>query len=132
MYNIDLTPIIQAAIVLLATIITCKLVPWIKAKTTSEQQSYLTAVVKTLVYAAEQIYGSGMGQEKMDYVIDHLHNRGLTVDLAQIEAAVRENFGHMMQGDAGEGEDEDEPVLDCTGSDDPDEDLEKLTDDNAQ
>lgn len=43
-----------------------------------------------LVYAAEQIFGSGKGAAKLDYVEDELRNRGLKVDTAAVEAAVRE------------------------------------------
>ena len=43
-----------------------------------------------LVYAAEQIFGAGKGELKLDYVEGELLNRGLKVDMAAIEAAVRE------------------------------------------
>ena len=88
--NIDLTPIIQAIIALLAALVTCKLVPWLKARTTCEQQALLTATVKTLVYAAEQLYGAGKGSAKLDYVEQELKARGFVLDRAAIEAAVRE------------------------------------------
>lgn len=88
--SIDLTPIIQAVIALLAALVTYKLVPWIKARTTAEQQAMLGAMVRTLVYAAEQLYGAGHGAEKLDYVIEELRARGFDADRAAIEAAVRE------------------------------------------
>ena len=88
--SIDLTPIIQAVIALLAALVTYKLVPWIKARTSAEQQAMLGAMVRTLVYAAEQIYGAGRGAEKLDYVIGELRARGFDADRAAIEAAVRE------------------------------------------
>jgi len=87
---IDLTPILQAVIALLASIITVKVIPWLKAKTTKAQQDYLLATVRVLVYAAEQIYGSGKGADKFDHVKAELECRGLTADLSTIEAAVRE------------------------------------------
>lgn len=85
---IDLTPIIQAIIALLAAIVTYKVVPWIKAKTTNEQQALLEATIRTLVFAAEQMYGAGHGSEKLEFVVDHLKKRGFTVDRAEIEATV--------------------------------------------
>lgn len=90
--NIDLTPIIQAIIALLAAVVTYKLIPWIKAKTTNEQQALLSATVKTLVFAAEQLYGAGNGDEKLDYVVKQLETKGFTADRAVIEAAVKENL----------------------------------------
>lgn len=93
--NIDLTPILQAIIALIAAIITAKVIPWIKAKTTNEQQMMLFAAVKTLVFAAEQIYGAGKGEEKLEYVIHELEKQGYTADRNLVEAAVRENFGAL-------------------------------------
>lgn len=87
---IDLTPIIEAIIGLLAAIITWKVIPWIKARTTAEQQTMLRATIRTLVYAAEQIYGAGKGAEKLDYVAAQLAVKGFAVDRAEIEAAVGE------------------------------------------
>lgn len=88
--HIDLTPIVQAVIGLLAALITYKLIPLIKAKTTAEQQALLQVTVRTLVYAAEQIYGSGAGEKKLQYVKQQLQARGFDVDINQIEAAVKE------------------------------------------
>ena len=90
--NIDLTPIFQAIIALLAALVTYKLVPWIKARTTESQQALLSAAVKTLVYAAEQLYRAGKGAEKLDYVIVGLEKRGFTADRDAIEAAVAEQL----------------------------------------
>lgn len=88
--TVDLTPIFQAIIALLAALITCKVIPWIKAKTTNEQQTMLWATVRTLVFAAEQIYGAGQGAVKLAYVEGALEQRGFKVDTADIEAMVRE------------------------------------------
>ena len=93
--NIDLTPIFQAIIALLAALVTYKLVPWIKARTTESQQALLNATVRTLVYAAEQLYGAGKGTEKLDYVIKELEARGFTADRAAIEAAVAEELNRV-------------------------------------
>lgn len=87
---IDLTPIINAIIALIAAIISVKVIPWIKAKTTNEQQAMMRAAVKTLVFAAEQIYGAGEGYAKMTYVKNGLRNRGFDIDVDEIEAAVGE------------------------------------------
>ncbi len=86
---IDLTPFLQAIIALLAALITAKVIPWIKSKTTAQQQATLGMIVDVLVYAAEQIYGVGGGKEKIAYVMAELGKRGYRVDVAQIEAAVR-------------------------------------------
>lgn len=91
----DITPIIEAVAALIAALITAFLVPYIKSKTTAEQQKEINAWVKIAVSAAEQIYtGSGRGEEKKEYVINWLREHGITVDEAKlgglIEAAVYE------------------------------------------
>lgn len=88
MNTIDLTPIIQAIIALLAAIVTYKVIPWIKAKTTNEQQVMLETTIRTLVFAAEQIYGAGRGRDKMQYVVDKLREKGFTASVDDIEATV--------------------------------------------
>lgn len=87
---IDLTPIFQAILALLAALITYKLIPWIKTKTTAEQQNLLLSVTSVLVFAAEQLYGAGNGQAKLDYVVAQLEERGFTADRAAIEAIVKD------------------------------------------
>lgn len=87
---IDLTDIIQAVIALIVALITYKVIPWIKSKTTESQQAVLMATVRTLVYAAEQLYGAGKGKEKFAYVRQKLQEKGFDVDIDAIEAAVKE------------------------------------------
>ena len=96
--NIDLTPIFQAIIALLAALVTYKLIPWIKSKTTAQQQANLQATVRVLVFAAEQLYGAGAGHEKLEYVKQELERRGFTVDPSAIEGAVAEylNFPEFI------------------------------------
>jgi uncharacterized protein with FMN-binding domain len=85
----DITKILEAIITLVVAIVTGVLVPYIKSKTTAEQQTVLTALVKAAVTAAEQIYtGSGRGQEKKAYVLSWLADRGVTVDEDKLNALV--------------------------------------------
>lgn len=86
---IDLSGLVQAVISVAALLIARKLIPWIKSKTTVEQQVSLGIMVRTLVFAAEQIYGGGNGAEKMDYVKREMEARGYTFDRAVIEAEVK-------------------------------------------
>lgn len=86
--SINLTPIFEAIIALIAALITYKLIPWIKARTTAAQQANLEAVVKMLVFAAEQMYGANKGEEKFRYVQNQLAKKGFDIDPNAIEAAV--------------------------------------------
>lgn len=93
--TINLTPLVQALIGVLAALISYRLIPWIKAKTTNEQQIMLRAAVKTFVYAAEQIYGAGKGREKLDFVVKQLEKQGFTANRVEIEAAVGEHINNF-------------------------------------
>lgn len=95
---IDLTPIINAIIGLLAMLVTYKLIPWIKANTTAKQQETLLATYRVLIFAAEQLYGAGHGPEKLDYVVAELDKRGMNVDIAAIEAVIKEHLVELHTG----------------------------------
>ena len=92
--TINLTPIIQAIIGLLGAIITYYLIPWLKQNLSASKYQMLQAVIRSLVYAAEQLYGSGKGEEKLRWVQEQLAMRCYEIDRTAIEAAVGEmNFG---------------------------------------
>lgn len=83
--QIDWTPIFTGFISLLMTVITCVLIPWIKAKLTSEQQAILKAVIRSGVYAAEQIFGTnGIGEEKKQFVLNYLKEKGINIDSQEV------------------------------------------------
>lgn len=91
----DITTIIEAAFALIAVVITAIVIPYIKSKTTVEQQQQINSWVRIAVAAAEQIYvGSGRGVEKKAHVLNFLKSKGVTLDVesvdAMIEAAVYE------------------------------------------
>ena len=92
--TIDLTQIILAIITLIGGIIARYLVPWIKDKLTDHQYEALCLLVRTGVFAAEQLFTSEQWKEKKQYVVDLLLENGYTVDTtavdALIEATVRE------------------------------------------
>ena len=94
MNTIDITPIVNAAIALIGAGVSVFLIPWLKSQTTEAQRKELTAWVKIGV-AAEQLYkGAGRGEEKKQYVIDFLKQKGFKVDEESvsnaIEAAVKQ------------------------------------------
>ena len=95
----DITPIIEAVAALIGVIITCVLIPYIKSKTTTEQQKEINAWVKIAVSAAEQLFtGSGRGEEKKAYVIAWLIERGITVGEAELDALIEAAVYELEQG----------------------------------
>ena len=85
---IDLTKIFEAILALCAALVTTFLIPWIKQRLTAGQQEALSTIIETAVLAAEQMYGAGMGKDKLKAVMDYLHSKGYEVDVEQIEAMV--------------------------------------------
>lgn len=86
---IDLTPIINAAILLVAALVTTFLVPWIKANTDEKQREELLLWARVAMNAAEQLYqGSDRGEEKKAYVLAFLEKKGYTANQDEIEAVI--------------------------------------------
>ena len=96
-FQFDITPYIGGIFLIIAFFITTRLIPMIKAKTTISQQEIIQAGASTVVYAAEQLFGSGKGKEKLAYALAQLQERlekyGIKLDPAAlrpyIEAAVK-------------------------------------------
>lgn len=96
---VDVTPIINAVIALIAAIISIFVIPWLKTKTTEEQRKQLIAWIKIAVSAAEQIYnGPGRGEEKKQYVLDFLSDKGITIDDESVNAAIESAVQQLNSG----------------------------------
>lgn len=96
---IDLTPLCQALITLFAALISIYLIPWLKSKTTNEQQVQIEAAVHIAVYAAEKIYGAGKGAEKFAYAHEWLKSHGFDLDAETLNAQINAAIKEMEQGD---------------------------------
>ena len=94
----DITPILQAAIALLATVITFAVVPYIKSRTTATQQAQINGWVKIAVAAVEQIHKDYKGAEKKKWVLDWLHQHGIVVDENQIDAMIEAAVYELKSG----------------------------------
>ena len=92
MKNIDLTPIIEALIALISSLITVFVIPkltkYLKEKLSAEQMSSLREWVKVAVTAAEQLYGSKTGQQKKEYVVSFLLSKGIVVNVDEVTALI--------------------------------------------
>ena len=98
MNMIDLTPLFEALIVILAAVIAKHAIPWIKSRTTIAQQEYLLAAAKIAVYSAEKFYGAGKGDEKFAYALKVLReDYGIELDLNKIEAVIDATIKEMEQ-----------------------------------
>lgn len=97
--SFDITPIVEAVVAIVCAVVTCVLIPYIKSKTTAEQQAEINAWVKIAVSAAEQIYsGSGRGEEKKAYVVEWLRSHGITLDSEKLDAMIEAAVYELKQG----------------------------------
>lgn len=99
MFTVNVTQMVVAIMgvifnILLAWLLKAVIPPlksWLTIHTTAETQQRTWTMIKWLVEAAEQtITGSAMGRKRLEWVQAQLKARGIQVDLALIEAAVRE------------------------------------------
>ena len=95
--QIDLTQIILAVITLIFGILMRYVIPQAKSKLNTDQMELLRIAVKTAVYAAEQMYNSNQGQEKLAYVVDLLHKQGYILDPKQVEDTTRALIEAMVK-----------------------------------
>lgn len=101
MNTIDLTPLVEILISLLAVIVTTYLIPWIKANTTHKQQEYIRAAAHVAVYAAEKFYGAGHGDEKLAYAEKVLkEDYGISLNMNKLEAVVDAAIKEMEQAES--------------------------------
>lgn len=84
----DFTALFEILISVLSVIASCFLIPWLKEKLSAEKLERLVKLVKIAVEAAEQLYGSGAGQQKKEYVISFLLSKGIVFDANEVEAII--------------------------------------------
>lgn len=86
--TVDFTELFEIIISILSVIASCFIIPWLKEKLSAEKLKTLVKWVKIAVEAAEQLYGSGKGQEKKEYVISFLLSKGIVFDANEVEAII--------------------------------------------
>lgn len=85
---IDLTPLINAAIAVVATAATVFLIPWLKRKTNEQDRAELLAWAEIAVAAAQQLYHHLDGEDRKAYVLDFLEGKGYDVNSMEVDAAI--------------------------------------------
>lgn len=84
----DITPIINAVIALVAAVVSAVLIPWIRGKVGAQKMSEMQTWVDIAVTAAEQIYGSEYAKGKKKYVLRFLESKGYSVSSDEVENAI--------------------------------------------
>lgn len=104
----DITPIVNAILALIATIITTYLVPWLQAKKTEvyskiseRDQQFLYTVAETVATAAQQMFESN--EDKLVYAVDSfrkiIENAGYKFDGTEARALIESVVYKKKYGD---------------------------------
>lgn len=84
----DITPIINAIIAMLAALATAFVVPWLKRRIAAADMEKFMGWVDIAVAAAEQLYTSLDGDAKKQYVLNYLKVKGYNVSTEDVENAI--------------------------------------------
>lgn len=84
----DLTPVINAAIALIAALISAFLIPWIKRNIKAKDRDDFLRWVEIAVAAAEQLFHTTQGTEKKKYVLAFLEEKGYVCSESELNAAI--------------------------------------------
>ncbi|MCI8980290.1 MAG: phage holin [Clostridia bacterium] len=68
--DVDMTQVFLGVLGLITVIITSVIVPWIKSKTTLEQQNMIRTWATIAVYAAQQLFTNS--EEKKNYALQYV------------------------------------------------------------
>ena len=95
---VNLTPLINAALLVIAAIITKKLVPYLKERLTDSQFRNMISLLNVAVYAAEEFFPEGHGDEKLAMVQEYMKKKGFNVDIEAIKATVNQMRDEKNKG----------------------------------
>ena len=95
----NITPIIEAVVALIAAVISCFLIPYIKSKYGAEKLAEIEKWVKIAVKAAEQLFaGEGRGEEKKAFVVEFLGQKGFSLDAGSLDKMIEAAVLEMNKG----------------------------------
>ena len=95
---IDLTQVATALISLVIALVSAFLVPYLKNKLTTSQFNTMLSWVNIAVEAAEMIYtGSGRGEEKKEYVVNFLNEKGFSLNSNEIDTLIESAVLELKQ-----------------------------------
>ena len=84
----DLTSVLVALIALCAALLTAFVIPWLRTKTSTQQLTELMYWVEIAVAAAQQIYYTADGPDRLEYALRLLKEKGYDVDSNEVRDAV--------------------------------------------
>ena len=85
---IDLTPLINVLVALIAALALRYILPWVSANTTAKQRENLVKWAEIAVAAAQQMFYQQNGTERLEYALDLMESRGFDIDDAAVRDAI--------------------------------------------
>lgn len=99
MNNVDYTELFEAVIALASVLVTSFIIPILKRKLSSQRFEELKKWVAVAVAAAEQLFGSKTGQQKKEFVISFLLDKGIVFDAAEVTAMLEAEVYKLTKRD---------------------------------
>ena len=93
----DFTSLFEIIISIISVIASCFIIPWLKEKLSAEKLQRLVTLVKIGVEAAEQMYESGTGKQKKEYVMQFLLSKGIVFDEEEISAIIESSVFQLPE-----------------------------------
>lgn len=84
----NLTTIVEVILALAVAIITVFVLPWLSANTTAREREDLLSWVDIAVAAAQQLYHQCSGEQRLDYALALLEEKGFDIDDGAVADAV--------------------------------------------
>ena len=88
METINITPIVEAVVALLAALVSAFVIPWVKKKIGAADMAEFLKWVDIAVAAAEQLFETTDGAAKKQYVAVFLESKGFKVDSGELDNAI--------------------------------------------
>ena len=85
---IDLTPIINTGITLIALVLAATLVPWLKSKLSAQQTDSLIKWAEIAAAAAQQLYWDLDGEARKQHALELLAEKGFDINTAEVQNAL--------------------------------------------
>lgn len=84
----NITPIINAVIALIAALVSAFVIPWIKKKAAACDLEQMEKWTSIAVSAAEQLFKSTQAEEKKKYVLKYMASKGYDINTEDVENAI--------------------------------------------
>lgn len=91
----NITEILEAAVYLVAAIVSLFVIPAIKNKVGAQNMEQFLKWVDIAVAAAEQLYDATQGDTKKEYVLNYLSTKGFVVDETEVNLAIEASVNRL-------------------------------------